>query len=173
MARTRVLMTSFRVAMWMTFVAVAGYGQETAIEGKLDQILQQLTQLKEENQKLNQEMQDLRREVRDLRSAKTSEPVPENEQLEVLNQRVEDLDTGKVSAALGDRTHDLLSLRREIRLRGFAFGGYGGRRTTVCGGDLSQYGDRDFVLRLAGHFGRANGRRITHGFLWGNAQLAK
>ena len=99
MARTRVLMASFRVAMWMTFVAVAGYGQETAIEGKLDRILQQLTQLKEENQKLNQEMQDLRREVRDLRSAKTSEPVPENEQLEVLNQRVEDLDTGKVSAA--------------------------------------------------------------------------
>ncbi|MBV8906373.1 MAG: hypothetical protein JOZ22_22265 [Acidobacteriia bacterium] len=103
MTRNRALTAGWcRVAMGMAFVAAAGYGQETGSEAaKLDQILQQLSQLREENQKLNQEMQDLRREVRDLRSAKAPEEVPEHldEKLAVLNQRVEDLDTGKVGAA--------------------------------------------------------------------------
>src|SRR5262249_38766941 len=75
-------------------LAAAGWGQTE--EAKLDRILQQLTQLQQENQKLNRAMEELQREVMQLRSAKAPEHV--EEKLDVLNQRVDDLDTGKVEA---------------------------------------------------------------------------
>lgn len=79
-------------------LAACAYGQQTGVEqAKLDQILQQLTQLQQENQKLNHEMEVLRREVIELKAAKAADHL--DEKLNILNQRVEDLDTGKVEAA--------------------------------------------------------------------------
>lgn len=89
-----------RVLMGVALAAGAR-GQQTGVEQKLDQILQQLNQLQQENRKLNEQMEALRRQVNELRSAKTPEQAPEHldEKLDVLNQRVEDLDTSKVEAA--------------------------------------------------------------------------
>lgn len=92
----------------ITAIALSGalaarvYGQQTEPDqGKLDRILLQLNQLQQENRKLHQEMEDLSRQVMELTSAKPPGNVPEHldEKVEVLNQRVEDLDTGKVEAA--------------------------------------------------------------------------
>ena len=82
-------------------LAACGFGQQTSAEqSKLDQILLQLNQLREDNQKLHQEVDDLRHQVTELTSVKPPEPVPEHlaEKVDVLNQRVEDLDSGKVEA---------------------------------------------------------------------------
>jgi hypothetical protein len=88
-------------------LAAGGFGQQTngqqtnAEPVQLNRILQQLNQLLQENQQLRHDMEDLRRQVTALTSAKPPESVPEHidERLDVLNQRVEDLDTGKVEAA--------------------------------------------------------------------------
>ena len=82
-------------------LAAGAYGQQA----QLDQILQQLNQLQQENRKLHEEMDDLRRQFNELKEGKRNElesakpPEHLDEKLDVLNQRVEDLDTGKVDAA--------------------------------------------------------------------------
>jgi len=95
--------------------AALGHGQQAGSEqSKLDLILRQLTELRQENQELRQEVNELRNQVAGLRSTRPPEPPPQQaepqraepeqpehlqEKLAVLNQRVEDLDTGKVEAA--------------------------------------------------------------------------
>ena len=89
--------------------AAVGHGQQAASEpSKLDLILEQVTQLRQENRELRQELNDLRSQVAALRPARPPEseiqkpePEPEHlqEKLDVLNQRVADLDTGKAGAA--------------------------------------------------------------------------
>jgi len=74
-------------------LSAAAYGQQA----NLDQILQQLGQLQQDNQRLNRELDSLRQQVLELKAAKPSTPV--EEKVEILNQRVEDLDTSKVEAA--------------------------------------------------------------------------
>jgi hypothetical protein len=89
-------------ALFSLMLAAGAYAQPASLDqAKLDQILQQLTQLQEDNRKLNQQVDDLRRQVMELTSAKTSAPVPEHldEKLDVLDQRVKDLDSTKVEAA--------------------------------------------------------------------------
>lgn len=78
-------------------LAASARGQQPTIE----QVLHDLDQLRQENQKLTQQMEVLRQQVMELRAARTSQQVPEHldEKLDVLNQRVEDLDTSKVEAA--------------------------------------------------------------------------
>jgi cell division protein FtsB len=99
-----------RIPGWPAVVAgmlaaAVAYGQQTGVESsKLDQILQQLNQLRQENQQLHREMDDLRREVAGLKSGGDPQSPPEQaapvqEKIDVLNQRVEDLDTSKVEAA--------------------------------------------------------------------------
>src|SRR5580698_1130383 len=83
--------------------AAVGHGQQAGSEqSKLDLILQQLAELRQENQELRKEINDLRNQV-GLLPARPPEPQPEQpdlqEKIAVLNQRVEDLDTGKVEAA--------------------------------------------------------------------------
>lgn len=98
MARGR-MVTVFAIS---ALLATGVYGQQTIVDqAKLDQILLQLNQLQQENQKLHQEMEDLRRQLTELTSAKPPEHVPEHldEKLDVINQRVADLDTSKVDAA--------------------------------------------------------------------------
>jgi hypothetical protein len=103
MARGR-MVTAIAIGMAL---AAGGFGQQingqqtNAGQAQLNQILLQLNQLREENQKLRQDMEDLRRQVTELTSAKPPANLPEHidEKVAVLNQRVEDLDTGKVEAA--------------------------------------------------------------------------
>ena len=80
--------------------AMSAFAQAGVEQAKLDQILQQLSQLQQDNRKLNQEIDDLRRQVLELTSTKSAAAVPEHldEKLGVLDQRVKDLDTGKVAA---------------------------------------------------------------------------
>ncbi|HUA62887.1 MAG TPA: hypothetical protein VML19_29295 [Verrucomicrobiae bacterium] len=106
--------------VWQTVVvgvlaAALGHGQQAGGEpSKLDLILQQVTELRRENQELRQELNDLRSQVAEFRSSRPAEPQigkpapekpapekPENlqEKLDVIDQRVEDLDTGKVGSA--------------------------------------------------------------------------
>lgn len=79
----------------------------SADSSKLDQLLAQMQQLREENHSLRHDMDDLRREVKELKAAggKDNPPVatavPDhlNEQINIINQRVEDLDAAKVESA--------------------------------------------------------------------------
>ena len=103
MARGRIVTVITIGAM----LAAGGLGQQNNVEqaqidrAMLDQILLQLNQLQQENQKLHGDMEDLRRQVMELTSAKPPEHVPEHldEKLDVVNQRVADLDASKVEAA--------------------------------------------------------------------------
>ncbi|HTS30221.1 MAG TPA: hypothetical protein VMH81_30325 [Bryobacteraceae bacterium] len=97
---------AFRLALVMAAtLAPPAYAQQPAADpAKLDQILQQLTRLQEESQKLQQMIDDLRRQVTELRSAKSPEsqaaqPEHIEEKVAILDQRVQDLDSGKVEAA--------------------------------------------------------------------------
>src|SRR3954454_21914935 len=74
---------------------VAGYSQQAT----LDRILEQLNQLQQENQRLNRELDTVRQQVLELKSVKAPAPdAATNEKLEVVSQRVEDLDSTKVEA---------------------------------------------------------------------------
>ena len=74
-------------------LSAAAYGQQANVE----QILQQLNQLQQDNQRLNKQIDDLRQQVLELKSAKPTAPL--EEKVNVVAQRVEDLDTSKVEAA--------------------------------------------------------------------------
>jgi hypothetical protein len=87
------------VVMAAALIARADGQQASLDQTKLDQILAQLQQLREENQNLRHDVDDLSRQVTELTSAKAAVPEHLDEKLNVVNQRVEDLDTGKVDAA--------------------------------------------------------------------------
>src|SRR5579871_4723772 len=72
-------------------LAASAWGQST-----LDNIMQQLSHLQEENQKLNQQLEELRRQVVELKAASAPEHV--DEKVNILDQRVADLDASKVEA---------------------------------------------------------------------------
>src|SRR5579872_4386339 len=74
-------------------LCATAYGQQPNME----QILDKLNQLQQENQRLNREIDNLRQQVLDLKAAKPATPT--DEKLDVLAQRVEDLDTSKVDTS--------------------------------------------------------------------------
>ena len=74
-------------------LCATAYGQQPNME----QILEKLNQLQQENQRLNREIDNLRQQVLDLKSAKPAAAT--DEKLDVLAQRVEDLDTSKVDTS--------------------------------------------------------------------------
>lgn len=108
--------------------AALGHGQQAGSQqSKLDLILQQLGELRQENRELRQEINDLRSQVADLRSPRPAEPQPEQpehlqEKLDILNQRVEDLDTGKVEAA----GHFPLKISGLVLMNTFMYAGHTG-----------------------------------------------
>src|SRR5450755_860551 len=81
-----------KLALGVILSAVA-YGQQA----NLEQIQQQLNQLQQDNLRLNKQLDDLRQQVLELKAAKTTAPV--EEKVNVVAQRVEDLDSSKVEAA--------------------------------------------------------------------------
>jgi hypothetical protein len=93
-----------KVLIGVALIGIARGEQARVEPAKIEQILQQLHQLQQDNRKLTQAMEDLRREVEEMRSAKAAATAPEHvpehmdEKLDALNQRVADLDTGKMEA---------------------------------------------------------------------------
>ncbi|MEO8026661.1 MAG: hypothetical protein ABI823_09305 [Bryobacteraceae bacterium] len=66
-------------------------------QASLDRILEQVDLLKKENQRLNQQLDALRQQVVELKAANTG-AVATAEKLDVVSQRIEDLDNSKVEA---------------------------------------------------------------------------
>ncbi len=97
-------------------LCATAYGQQPNME----QILDKLNQLQTENQRLNREIDNLRQQVLDLKAAKPTAPV--EEKLDVINQRVEDLDTSKV-----DTTQRFpLRLSGMVLMNSFLYAGHTG-----------------------------------------------